>query len=135
MKVDKRLQSILAIIPAFVALALQLYFWSFIQPLVWFLFYPAVFLSAWIGGFWYGLTSTFLSILFVFLFFILPDRHISDLNPKIYVTLGVFSIMGTLFSILLGRLNKINQLLITDLRQKRLATMKKKNHWKKSLRS
>ena len=44
------LRRILAFLPPLAAVALQLALWPVIRPSVWFLFYPAIFLSSWLGG-------------------------------------------------------------------------------------
>ena len=86
------------------AFALQWTFWIDIQPFAWFLFYPAVFLSAWIGGLLSGLVSTFFSVVLVWWFFIPPQFTFGAKTPMQLVSIGVFSCMGILFSILLNRL-------------------------------
>ena len=117
----KRYRTILAIASPFIACAIQWLFWQSIQPLVWFLFYPAVFISAWIGGFWTGLVSTFIATTLAFLFFINPNYPISMIHTKTFITLSVFLTMGTLFSVLLGRLKKLNEQLSSDLRQNEIS--------------
>jgi len=42
--------SLLALLTPFVALVLERLLWGLIQPHVWTLFYPALFVSAWLGG-------------------------------------------------------------------------------------
>ena len=44
------LRSLLALLTPFVALVLQWLVWGLIQSHVWFLFYPTIFISSWIGG-------------------------------------------------------------------------------------
>lgn len=100
------LRPILAMLPPVVAFVLQWIFWSAIQPLVWFLFYPAVFFSAWIGGLLPGLVSTFASVVIVWWFFIPPQFSFSMEAPMALVSIGVFSAMGVFFSITLDRLKK-----------------------------
>jgi PAS domain S-box-containing protein len=122
----KRYRTILAIASPFIACAIQWLFWQSIQPLVWFLFYPAVFISAWIGGFWTGLVSTFIATTLAFLFFINPNYPISMIHTKTFITLSVFLTMGTLFSVLLGRLKKLNEQLSSDLRQNEISQKEEK---------
>ena len=45
-----RWRLILAALIPLAAFGLQSAFWAAIQPYVWFLFYPAVFFSSWVGG-------------------------------------------------------------------------------------
>ena len=109
MKANNRiwLRPFLAMLPPVVAFILQWMFWSAIQPYVWFLFYPAVFFSAWIGGLLPGLVSTFISAVVVWWFFIPPQFSFSLITPMSFVSIGVFCTMGVFFSILLGRLRKM----------------------------
>lgn len=55
-----KIRLVLAVLLPFLALALQWLLWPWIAPFVWFLFFPAVFFSARLGGLWGGLTSTML---------------------------------------------------------------------------
>lgn len=100
------MRAFLAMLPPVIAFILQWILWSAIQPFVWFLFYPAVFLSAWIGGLLPGLLSTFASAAIVWWFFLPPQFSFSLPTPMALVSIGVFCVMGVLFSILLERRNK-----------------------------
>ena len=94
-----RLQNIFALLIPLLALGLQWYFWSFIQPFVWFLFYPAVFFSSRIGGFSIGIASTLLSTVLVWYFFIPPRFSFAVSDPTLLVSIGLFNLMGFLFSL------------------------------------
>lgn len=100
---------LLAMLPPLVAFALQWIFWSAIQPYAWLLFFPAVFISSWIGGLIPGLVSTVLSAALATWFFIPPQFSFSVESPMSLVSIGVFLVMGTLFSISHGRLKKATQ--------------------------
>ena len=101
---------ITAMVIPLAAFVLQWIFWDSIQPYVWFLFYPAVFLSSWIGGKKAGLTATALSTVIVWWFFI-PQRYSFSLErPASAVAIMIFSGMGVLFSVTFERLRKANQL-------------------------
>jgi two-component system sensor histidine kinase EvgS len=97
---------LLAMLPPVVAFILQWIFWSAIQPYAWFLFLPAVFISSWIGGLIPGLVSTFISTILVWWFFIPPQFSFIAKTPMSLVTIGVFIIMGVLFSISHGLIRK-----------------------------
>ncbi len=88
----------LAVLLPFLALALQWLLWLWIDPFVWFLFYPAVFFSARLGGLWGGLISTVLSIAIVWFFFMPPQLSWTINNPSRLYSIGLFLIMGYLFS-------------------------------------
>ncbi len=91
------------------AFGVQWTFWSAIQPYVWFLFFPAVFFSSWIGGFWGGLASTILSAGLVRYFFISPQYTFWLDRPMAFVSIGIFLGMGLLFSLSHERLRKANR--------------------------
>lgn len=84
-------RSVLAVLVPFLAFAIQLNFWTMIQPFIWFLFYPAVFISSWIGGFYSGLAATIISIVLIVIFFVEPGQI-----PILPV--GVFFMVGWIFS-------------------------------------
>ena len=111
MKIQSQIKprALFAMIPPLVAFILQWTFWSDIQPYAWFLFFPAVFISAWIGGLIPGLISTFISTAIVSWFFISPQFTFSDKTPMAHISIGLFCIMGFLFSSFHGRLAKANK--------------------------
>jgi len=100
---------ILASLIPLAAFALQWVFWEAIQPFVWFLFYPAVFFSSRIGGFRAGLVATAISTVIVWWFF-LPTRFSFALERSASaLSMGIFTILGVLFSLTHERLRKANQ--------------------------
>lgn len=88
----------IAVLLPFLALALQWGLWSTLAPFVWFLFFPAVFFSARIGGLWGGLISTVVSTLIVWYFFIPPQLSWKLDNPGNVYSVLLFLLMGYLFS-------------------------------------
>lgn len=95
-------------VPLF-AFALQWTFWQTFAPYVWFLFYPAVFVSSWIGGLSGGLAATVLSIGLVWYFFIPPSFAFFLEKPMQGVSIGIFMGMGLLFSFTHERLRRAEQ--------------------------
>lgn len=93
-----KLRLVLAILLPFLTLALQWLLWPWITPFVWFLFFPAVFFSARLGGLWGGLISTVLSAGMVWFFFIPPQLSWAMDNPANLYSVGMFLGMGYLFS-------------------------------------
>jgi len=87
-----------------VALGVQWLCWSWLKPLVWFLFFPAVFFSAWIGGRRGGLWATVFSTALVFCVFIVPNPAIAGRHGHVLLSMCVFIGMGMLMSLLHGRL-------------------------------
>lgn len=65
---------ILALAPVVFTFLVQWMMWPFIRPYAWFLFTPAVFLSAWIGGRRLGILATIVATLLVSYFFLPPER-------------------------------------------------------------
>lgn len=97
---------ILATLIPLATLVLQWIFWSSIQPYAWFLFYPAVFFSAWVGGMRGGVMATAISMVSVWWFFI-PTRYSFALErPESAVSIVVFVCMGVLFSLTQEQLRK-----------------------------
>ncbi|OIQ98676.1 virulence sensor protein BvgS precursor [mine drainage metagenome] len=99
----------LAMLPPIIAFGLQWVFWSAIRPYAWLLFLPTVFISSWIGGLIPGLISTVLSATLVSWFFIPPQFSFSGKTPMSLSSIGLFCIMGVLFSIFHDRLRRANQ--------------------------
>jgi hypothetical protein len=52
---------IAAVLLPFVACGLQWVLWGTLKPYVWFLFFPAAFFSAWLGGLRGGLAGTIIA--------------------------------------------------------------------------
>ncbi|MBI4786928.1 MAG: DUF4118 domain-containing protein [Chloroflexi bacterium] len=100
------LRPMLAAMLPIVAGILQWIFWSTLRPFVWFLFYPAVFLSSWIGGFSGGLAATIISAPLVVFFFIPPQLAFAVESPENLYSVIVFIGMGILFSFTHERLQK-----------------------------
>ena len=97
-----------ALIPPLVAFVLQWALWELIEPLVWFLFYPAVFISSWIGGRRSGVIATVISIALVWWFFIPPQYSLAK-APTHFFSIGMFLTLGVLFGIVHERLRTANQ--------------------------
>ncbi|MBZ5615868.1 MAG: SpoIIE family protein phosphatase [Acidobacteriia bacterium] len=103
------MRAILAMLPPFISVVLQHVFWPVIQPFAWFLFYPAVFLSSWIGGLWAGVAATVISTLLVWWSFVPPEHTLVKEEPRYVLSAAVFVVMGILFSLFHGRLRRATQ--------------------------
>lgn len=113
------LRALFALVPPLVALAAQLSAWSLTRH-VWFLFfYPAVFLSSWIGGLRVGLFATAVSAASV-LWFIIPPEHTLIKPPGFYFPIGVFVTMGVLFAVFHDRLRRSNERLKKAVNERRV---------------
>lgn len=89
-----------------VALGLQLLIWPWVQPFVWFLFYPAAFFAAWLGGRRAGLIATPLSALLVWYFFVPGRFSFESTEPSAAPTSAMFIVMGIAFAIALERVRR-----------------------------
>lgn len=87
----------LALALPFVALAVQWVLWPWVQPFVWFLFFPAVFFASWLGGRKAGVISAIESCLIVVYFFLPPQLSFRVANPTGLWTVALFIGMGYLF--------------------------------------
>jgi PAS domain S-box-containing protein len=82
--------------------------WPIIQPFAWFLFTPAVFLSAWIGGRWLGSLASVVATLLVWYFFLPPERSFTERTLGETVAALTFLGTGVIFSLFHDRLKRAN---------------------------
>jgi PAS domain S-box-containing protein len=99
----------LAMLPPLVAFTAQWTFWATLRPYAWFLFYPAVFFSSWIGGLRSGLLATGLSTALIAWFFLAPEYSLLMEGPENFLRAGAFVGVGVLFSAFHGRLRNANE--------------------------
>ena len=105
---DRVTRTTMALLAPFVSFGVELVLWPWVQPNIWYLFYPVLFVSAWLGGLRLGLLSTAISIALIVVFFI-PEqppvaREFGHLFPAI-----VFASMGILVSAFLDRVQRRNE--------------------------
>ena len=104
---DQNMQrQMLAMLPLLIAFLLVWASWDYLQPYVWLLFFPAVFLATWIGGLQAGLIVTFTSAVVVFWAFIPQAYSFSFDAPASVIPLSVFCAIGVLVSVTLGLQHK-----------------------------
>lgn len=101
---------VLALIIPFVASALQWLLWPYLSPFVWLAFFPAVFLSARIGGLWGGIASTVLSTLLAWYFFIPRQLSWQLENINSLYSMLMFLLFGYVTSLYLHRLASAEQI-------------------------
>ncbi len=102
------LRSLTSILIPVGAAVLQHVLWPLVHPFSWFLAYPAVFFSSWIGGLRSGLAATGICVLIEWWFFI-PPVHTFIKEARYVIPAAVFAIMGILFSLFHARLRKANR--------------------------
>jgi len=98
-----------ALLSPFLAGAIQHLLWPVIRPFAWILFYPAVFLSAWIGGTAGGVTATLVSVVLVWWSFVPPEHTFAKDEPRFVLAAAMFVFIGILFSVFQGRLRTTTQ--------------------------
>lgn len=88
----------LALSVPLLACAVQWLGWTWIKPYIWFLFYPSLFLSSWIGGKRIGMAATLLSAGLAVYFFEPPQLSWVGKAPRVWLSVLAFGAMGALFS-------------------------------------
>ncbi len=125
---------LLALLIPFVACGIQWNIWSLIKPFVWFLFFPAVFFSSRIGGWKVGIFSSLVSSLLVIYFFISPQLSFSGKSPGNLTSVGMFLVMGALFSLTHDSLEKSKRRAADALEESRIANEKVTQLYQKTLK-
>ena len=103
--------AIVSISVPLLACFIQFMFWSILRPLTWLLFYPAVFVSSWIGGLRVGLLATLVSTGLGWYFFVPPEQTFYKEDPRHLLATTVFVCMGLVFGIFNELFRKANRIL------------------------
>ncbi|MEO8040801.1 MAG: ATP-binding protein [Betaproteobacteria bacterium] len=93
----------LALLPPLGALGSQLLAWKHLRPYCWTLFFPAVFLSAWIGGRTGGMVATAASTAVVWYFFMPLEHSFGMMSLASAASMITFLGMGIAIILLLAR--------------------------------
>ncbi|MBI4791855.1 MAG: response regulator [Deltaproteobacteria bacterium] len=112
MRVQSRINPLRLLLAALLPLAafiLQSIFWAAIRPFAWFLFFPAVFFSSWIGGMAGGVIATLIATLLAWWFFIPPENSFALEDPFTLGSIGLFMVMGVLFGYSQERVRRANR--------------------------
>jgi two-component system sensor histidine kinase/response regulator len=103
--------------------ALQLALWEYIDPYVWFLFYPAVFFAAVLTGLQGGILATVMSTLLVWYAFI-PVRYSFALEaPHALISIVAFAVTGIIFSVFCERARRTTQRLAAQQSEAKLTSV------------
>ena len=97
---------IAATLPPLAAFAVQSLLWSAISPFAWFLFYPTLLISSWLGGLRGGVGATLTSAALVWWYFIPPERTLVKAEPRYLLSAAVFIAVGFAFSLFEERLRR-----------------------------
>ena len=101
---------IIVLAPVFLTFLVQLMIWPIIRPFAWFLFIPAVFLSAWIGGRRLGILASVVATLLVLHFFVPVEHSLVVHRPAAAIVSAiVFMGMGIVFSLFHDRLKRMQR--------------------------
>jgi PAS domain-containing protein len=101
---------ILTLATVILTFVVQLLIWPIIRPFAWFLFIPAVFLSAWIGGRRLGILASVIATLLVLYFFVPVEHSPVVLRPAAAIVSAiVFMVMGIGFSLFHDRLKRMQR--------------------------
>ncbi|MBT9098303.1 PAS domain S-box protein [Methylovulum psychrotolerans] len=95
---------LLAVLMPVFAAVLQWLLWPYLPPLTWLFLYPAVFISAWVGGFIGGLMATGVAITIGIYVFIPIQWSWVIQDPRHLYSALVFGVMGVMFSVVHGLL-------------------------------
>ena len=112
---------ILALLLPFFFAAIQHLLWPIIHPFAWFLFYPAVFLSSWIGGLWPGLAATLIAAILAWWGFVPPAHSFIKEELRFALSAAVYIGSGILINLLQFRLQRATRETVKALRAARLA--------------
>lgn len=95
----------IALLPSLAALAIEFALWTVLRPFAWFAFFPAVFVSAWLGGWPIGVGAALFSSYLVAWFFVLPEQPAAGVVIPASVLVGT----GVFVGVLRDRLRSANQ--------------------------
>ncbi len=98
---------LLALVPPLVTFVIEWAGWHLFRPYAWFLFIPAVTLSAWIGGLRGGVIATLVSTTLVWWFF-LPPEFTFVKEWRLLVPATVFVATGTMIAAFAERFMRAN---------------------------
>ena len=96
-----------ATIPPITAFLIQSMYW--LPAVRWSLFYPAVFLASWLGGFRSGIGATFLSTALLWFYFMPPEHSLLKRDPRYYLTAAIFIVLGYVVSALHRQLRRVTR--------------------------
>jgi PAS domain S-box-containing protein len=96
-----------ATLPPIAAFLIQSLYW--LPGVRWSLYYPAVFLASWLGGFRAGIGATMLSTALLWWYFMPPEQTLFKSNPRAYLTAITFVVLGCVVSALHRKLRRLTR--------------------------
>lgn len=88
-----------ALLLPFAITGIQWLFWDAIRPFVWFLYFPTVFISAWLGSLRVGIIATVFSAMLARFFFMPPHFSLVITGAMQLFDMLMIFCLGSLFSI------------------------------------
>lgn len=108
-RLSRSQRMVVALLMPLAACGVQWVFWGQFKPLIWFLFYPAVFMSAWVGGMAGALPAATLAAVLAIFCFHPPAMTFHKGNWAFLPSVLVFMGMATLFGRIHDRLDEAEQ--------------------------
>lgn len=99
---------VVAMLPPLLAIAVQVSLQPFFHPSVWFLAYPAVFVSSWIGGLRAAVVASAISAAAI-LWLVVPPERTWAIPAGQWLASGVFLATGVLFGVFHDRLRRASR--------------------------
>lgn len=96
---NSKIRAAVAVALPIMTFAAQWALWAYINPYVWFLFYPAVFFSAIISGLYGGIVATLISTLLVWYYFTPKAFSFRLESTSTLVSITGFAVTGFVFSV------------------------------------
>lgn len=115
----REVRVVFALLLPFLFAALQHAVWHAIHPFSWFLFYPVVILSSWIGGLWAGIAATLIAAALAWWGFVPPQQSFVKDEVRYYISASVYLSTGLLINILQYRLRRANREIVDALTEAR----------------
>ena len=97
-----------AVLPPAIAHAERMVLGELLEPFSWYLFVPAVFLSAWIGGLWMGIATSAVTTILIWWLFVPPEGGLTK-EPRFMIPALVYFATGVLFSVFHRRLRWVTR--------------------------
>lgn len=110
-----RLRFAIALLLPFIAAGIQWLLWDpWIKPYVWFLFFPAAFFSAWLGGLKGGIAGGVIGAILVAYVYMLPQFSFAMESAASIASIVLFVIMAALFGWMFERMHRVQTLVLAS---------------------
>jgi PAS domain S-box-containing protein len=114
-----RMRKLVAVLPLAAAFAIHWGLRAYLEPNVWFLFFPALFASSWLAGMWQGIAMTVACGVGV-TYVLVPVEHWPGTRLNNTIPTLLFIATGVVFSVFHGRVKKANATLDATLGERQV---------------